>query len=318
MSVRRVALVALVVLVAGCAGTAPTEADRCVVEPASGTGPSRDEAGGGFRTLLRSGHPEDAIIEKWSILLTPSEYEEYCRNAHAGGAVELVSRLDARTERALIVHGHCVHGVAHFAAVNVTEVYATRCQGSSHAIAIDAGYGDVRLIDLEQRFARPHGAPTRDPPEPYDFDPALAVHLSRDTDGVLRRVDGGSSYVEGEWRPVPASPQEPLPACVPPTEASSSDTDSDKVFDDLEALLAATPQGERVSAIVAMRCPLAWNDVLALRGLVGEFPVNALWSTGAQAFAADLLPDQVRALAALAEIRHVEGNGIVSASAAGQ
>ncbi|HVM45219.1 MAG TPA: hypothetical protein VM582_04730, partial [Candidatus Thermoplasmatota archaeon] len=229
------------------------------------------EGGGGFRTLdVRAARD---LAEKPTMLLTSQgEWADFCR-AVGGERALGWPYLDFAQENALVVRGHCVHGVAHLRAVDITQVYATRCDGRDHVVAIASRGGELRLVDLAERFVLPHEPPTLDPREPYAFDPRLAVHLSRDAEGRLAPA---------------GSPQEPLPPCDAsraPPPGPAADADGDKVWDDLEALLASRPAEARVAAIVGMACPFAWDDVLALRARVGPFPVDAVWSTGAQAFA---------------------------------
>ena len=300
---------ALGLLLAGCLAPAPHAAsDACADALRTDERPRAEEGGGGHRTLGRLDAPEG--VEKPLMLLTNgAEWLDFCRRSLEAPT----ATLDLEREDVLVVHGYCVYGVSRLVEAQVTEVYVRSCPGRSHVVAIARDPGELRLVDLDERFVAPHEPPTRDPPTPYTFDPDLAVHLARDADGVLRPVDGGHGYVDGEWRAMPPPPQAPLPACEEQAPvASAADADEDKVRDDLEALLAAEGKGGRVSAIVAMRCPISWNDVLALREAVGVFPVDAVWSTGAMAFAAELSYAQVYALAQREDVRVIEGNGRVS------
>jgi serine protease AprX len=101
-----------------------------------------------------------------------------------------------------------------------------------------------------------------------------------------------------------------------PAQASGAvkaDRDGDKIFDDLEAQLESSGPNESVSVIVVLNTPASAPEVRALERAVGSFDVSRRFSI-VPAFAATMTGGQVRDLATLVDVQHVELNSRVQIS----
>ena len=107
-----------------------------------------------------------------------------------------------------------------------------------------------------------------------------------------------------------ARPEEgPAPARGPdaPGVVSSPhrDQDRDRLYDDLEAAMAARGDKERLPAIVVLTHPANDDEVRRLKADHGEFPLRARWSV-LNGFAADLTKGQLTAMARRPNVVHIE------------
>jgi serine protease AprX len=109
-------------------------------------------------------------------------------------------------------------------------------------------------------------------------------------------------------------PPESKPSIQPPPPAAAkADRDGDKVFDDLEARLAATPAGAGLGVIVKLSVPASRARVAELSQRMGGFETIDRFSI-VPAFAAEVNQGQARALARVPWVEHVEENSKVQAS----
>jgi serine protease AprX len=119
-----------------------------------------------------------------------------------------------------------------------------------------------------------------------------------------------SSHADELPSPVPSSPHSPIPSSVP-RPLLHADADGDRIFDDLEARLERADPTSPIPALVLFDAPLAQLDLEALRRRVGGFAIDARFPREA-ALAVRLTPAQVRAVAALPAVTHVEGDDWLS------
>ena len=81
--------------------------------------------------------------------------------------------------------------------------------------------------------------------------------------------------------------------------------DRDRLYDDLEAAMAARGDKERLPAIVVLTHPANDDEVRRLKADHGEFPLRARWSV-LNGFAADLTKGQLTAMARRPNVVHIE------------
>lgn len=99
----------------------------------------------------------------------------------------------------------------------------------------------------------------------------------------------------------PAGGEKPMPASV----NALQDNDGDKIFDDLERLLAPAGSGDRFATIVLLNQPLTFASEQALRAGVGPFTVTYRYPS-INGFAATLTEAQILALARLDSVAQIE------------
>jgi serine protease AprX len=125
------------------------------------------------------------------------------------------------------------------------------------------------------------------------------------------------------WAPVlviglGAAPLATRPAALPwgatipvPRALLHADGDGNRIYDDLETRLERADPSTPVPAVVLFDGPLERVSLAELTAQVGPFPVTARFPREA-ALAARLTPAQVRGLAALPGVTHVEGDDWLS------
>src|SRR5215207_7498781 len=101
------------------------------------------------------------------------------------------------------------------------------------------------------------------------------------------------------------------PAAAPPTV--KADRDGDKLFDDLEARLAAAEATEQIAVLVRLTTPATAARVEDTVRLAGGFVTGRRFSI-VDAFAAEVNKGQAEALTHVPWVAHVELNSVVRAS----
>ncbi len=109
----------------------------------------------------------------------------------------------------------------------------------------------------------------------------------------------------------------PPPSRGPETPGVASspyrDQDRDRVYDDLEAAMAARADNERLPVIVVLTHPLSDEDLRRLRAEHGEFPLKARWSV-LNGFAAELTKGQITSMARRPNVVQIEPEVAVQAT----
>src|SRR6185369_14057045 len=90
-----------------------------------------------------------------------------------------------------------------------------------------------------------------------------------------------------------------------------ADEDGDGVYDDLEARLERADRATAVPVVVLFDVPLEQVDLAALRARAGAFPITDRFLREA-AIAARLTPAQMREVASMPGVTHVEGDDWLS------